>query len=326
MIAVRARLRKVVAVLAVALVVPACGGDGEPTGSSDAAKPAGAQKLQAQVASYDLAAGEETRFIVGLLTPDQLLISYGTVDMEFFFLGANREETSEGRAQPGPRAAGRFLPIPVEGPPRPRPGPVALPASKGRGVYAAHVRFDKAGIWGVRVTADLRDGDTVSADATFVVSQEHRVPAPGDEALRTQNLTLDSDAPDAAIDSRAAGSAKVPDPGLHRDTIASSIEEGKPAVVTFSTPVYCVSRFCGPITDMIEKLSRRFSHKADFIHVEIWRDYQKQELNAAAAEWLLRDQNLQEPWVFLIDGNGRIIERWDNVATEAEVTSALRRL
>lgn len=71
-----------------------------------------------------------------------------------------------------------------------------------------------------------------------------------------------------------AALAYASDPKLHRSRIASSLREGRPAVVARSTPVDCVSRFCGPITDMVQQLARDYSDRADFIHVEIWRFFQ----------------------------------------------------
>lgn len=55
---------------------------------------------------------------------------------------------------------------------------------------------------------------------------------------------------------------------------------GRPALVVFSTPTYCMSRFCGPVTDMVSGLAKDYSDRADFILVEIWRDFKKQEIIA----------------------------------------------
>lgn len=296
----------------------ACGGtadepQAEPEGQLDG------EELVVQAASYDLVAGEEQRFIAGVLTQDQLFVSHGEVDLAFSYLGT---EDDEGTAEEGPTAVGEFLPI--EGKPG-RPGPIAGPASEGRGVYGATVTFDKAGYWAVDLSAEI-DGETRGGRAVFEVGEENRFPAPGDEAPKTRNRTLDSDVPPGAIDSRAQDGGAIPDEGLHDMTIAGSIERGEPTVVVFATPVYCVSQFCGPVTDMVEDLSKQYSDRANFIHIEIWFDFQDQAVNKAAAEWLLVDQDLLEPWVYLIDGDGTIAERWDNVATRAEVETALKKL
>jgi hypothetical protein len=137
---------------------------------------------------------------------------------------------------------------------------------------------------------------------------------------------MSSNAPLRAIDSRAEGGARVPDPELHRTTIARSIGLHQPALVVFSTPVFCISRFCGPITNMVDKLSKRYRDRANFIHVEIWRDYRHHVLNKAAADWLYHHNDLREPWVFLIGSNGRIVARWDNVVDMAEVVPYLKAL
>lgn len=310
---------------AVALLASACGSNATDNATSGSEGRPADQTLNAEVASYDLAAGDKSRFIVGLFTGDQRFVSWGKVGMRFLYLG--RDQASE-TPQEGPSAVGRFLPVPDEGggEPQTQPGPVAVPASQGRGVYAAQVRFDKPGFWSVQVSVDFEGGDTQTANAAFEVLEQHEVPAPGDRALRTENLTLGSkDAPRAAIDSRAQGGGAIPDPELHRTTVADSIQSHEPAVVVISTPVYCVSRFCGPITDMIKDLAADYRPRANFIHIEVWRDFDGTVINKSAADWIYRNRDLREPWVFVIGSDGRIAARFDNVATRDEVESALRR-
>jgi hypothetical protein len=200
------------------------------------------------------------------------------------------------------------------------------PASHGQGVYAVDaLEFDQPGFWEVEVEAELPSGSQ-TGHAAFQVYPEPRVPVPGDRAPRTENLTL-GDRPRSAVDSRAAIDGEIPDPALHRTTIADAIEAGRPALAVFATPVYCESRFCGPVTDMVSGLAEDYGDVAEFIHVEIWHDFQKLEVNRAAADWLLTpDGDLTEPWVFLIGKDGRVLARWDNVATRQEIEPWLKRL
>jgi hypothetical protein len=282
------------------------------------------QVMHAEVASYDLAGGEKSRFMVGLFTGDELFVSYGKVEMDFTFLG---EDDASGEPEPGPEATGGFLLVPGTKLDRIPETPVAVPASKGRGVYAADVTFDRPGFWEVEVSVEVKGRGTLTASGAFKVLDDHRVPAPGDRAPRTENLTIASrhGAPRTAVDSRWTSGDAPPDAELHRATIASSLRKGNPIVAVFSTPVYCVSRFCGPITDMIAELATDYSDRANFIHVEIWRDFQASAINQAAADWLLRDDDLREPWVFFIGSDGRKA-RWDNVAMRAEIEPYLERL
>lgn len=303
-------------VLGLALVATACSGVADGPAQQEAA--AQGPQLAAEVASYDIAAGEDRRFIVGLLTDRNEFVSGGTATMRFFFLPEDEEP------QLYREAPARFLAVPGEEPGHDHAK--AGPASQGRGVYAVEsIEFDRPGFWQVEVEVEV-DGEARTATAAFQVGRRGLVPGVGDEALATQNLTLDSRAPTGAIDSRGEADGEVPDPELHRTTIAAALEAGRPAVVVFSTPVYCVSRFCGPITEMVAELAADYGDRAEFIHIEIWRDFQGKVVNQAAADWLLREGDLREPWVFFIDANGIIRGRWDNVATRGEIEPFLRDL
>ena len=306
--------------LVVALGAAACGGGGK-GGGGTAAKSAG---LAAEVASFDLAVGPAGRFIVGLLTNDQEFVSYGSVHLRFTYEGRGEKGA---RSSPGPEATAPFISLPGSPAAGSRPGPAPLPGSAGKGVYGAQVAFDRAGFWKVNVTARLvGEAKPRTATAAFPVRDKHALPAPGDPALPSENLTVRSpNVPTKAVDSRADGT-DIPDPELHQTTIARALALHRPAVVVFATPVYCTSRFCGPVTDMVQELAGAYADRASFIHVEIWQDFEKQVLTKTAAEWLLRNNDLNEPWVFVIGADGRIAARLDNVVTRDEIEPLLRAL
>jgi len=309
--------RRLVAVGALLAVLAACSG-------SDGADNARAGDLAVEVASYDLATGPPARFIIGLLTVDQRLLGYGSVDLRFSYVG-----TKEGGANPspfGPVVKASYLPIHGTVVPSPAPTDVqVVRSSDSRGLYSAQAAFDKAGFWEVEATATV-EGKAVSGKGAFAVNPAHAVPAPGDMALATETLTLTTpDIPRPAIDSRA-GSGEIPDPGLHRTTIAASLAAKRPIVAVFATPVYCTSRFCGPVTDLVDELSKQYADRADFVHVEIWRDFQGKTVNKSAADWVLRGNELNEPWVFVVGADGRIVARFDNVVTKGELEPLLKAL
>jgi hypothetical protein len=309
------------------LLVAACGGSG---GDRDAAgfSEASDEGLVAQVASYDLVVGRDQRFIVGLFSNDRGGVAFGEVALRFSFLGA---DGAQGDPRPGPTATAAFLPIPGQGlgPDAGSDGPRYTSAAEARGVYGVEpVRFDDPGFWEVEVTAEL-DGRTQRATAAFEVGDRTTVPAPGDPAPRTKNpLPGDPEVPPTAIDSRADDDGSVPDPELHATTVADAIAAGRPVMVVVSTPVFCVSRFCGPITDAVQELAQHYGDRMDFVHLEVWRDFEAQELNQAAAEWIWPDRqgDAAEPWVFLVGADGMIVQRWDNVATEAGLARAVEAL
>lgn len=319
----RSTPRGVVLTLAAALLFTACGGDGDKKNEAEAdttsTTAAGADKVSGSVASYDLAVGPAARFMFGMFNESKGPIGYGTAQFSFFFLGTN--SASEAR-DPGPTASATYLPLPGSPPPADASKPAYLPTDQ-RGVYAADVAFDKPGFWGVAAVVDL--GGPQEVRTAFKVLPKHAVPAPGDKAPTTQNLTVTTPgAAPEAVDSRASANTPVPDADLHQTTVAQALAEKRPVVLVVSTPTYCVSRFCGPVTDMIGDLAKTYSNRARFIHIEVWRDYKAQQLNDAAKEWIARGDDINEPWVFVIGQDGNVAYRFDNIVTKGDLENALK--
>lgn len=326
----------------IALVAGSCGGVDDATSGDSAGDRDGMTTtapegdapgdMVVHPASYDLAAGIDQRFIAGASFSDGNLLAFGTVDFEFLYLGTREEPLDDPR--PGPKATAGFLPIPGadlpnEGGAGNRGDPQRLEPSDVRGVYGADgVRFDAFGFWRVVVTAEV-DGETLTADAAFGVSGARQTPAPGDPAPEADPPLVGAEGVDPkAIDSRAHD-GEVPDPELHDTTVTAAVAAGMPVLVVVSTPVYCVSRFCGPITDAVADLASTYGDRAEFVHIEVWEDFEQKKVNAAARPWMSKDpttQNLTEPWVFLVGADGVITHRWDNVATVADMTAALEAL
>jgi len=284
------------------------------------------QGIVAEVASYQLVANQPGRLLVAILTADNRWLSFGGVGMSFSYLGDGAGTASPDAVMGD--ATAHFLPIPGSPEGDGQPATLTFPAD-GRGVYAVGpITFPRAGYWRVVARGELGDGSQFSAEAAFTVRETPSVIAVGALAPHTDNPVIgDPGVSPAAIDSRAAGGKPIPDPELHTTSIADAIEAGHPALVVFSTPVHCVSRFCGPVTDLIAELAAEYGNRADFIHVEIYRDFQAGKVNQAALDWLTNpDGDLREPWTFLIGADGRIAGSWDTVVTRGEIEPLLESL
>lgn len=319
--------RVLLSLLAVGLLAAGCGGGDDTAGAPTTTAEAGGA-YGAQVASYDLAADGPQRFLVGLIGADNGLIVGGEVTLDFRYFGRDASETAE-RADGELRVSdvrAVFTPVADGVAPPDGEGPRIKEGGEGVGVYeASGVEFDEPGFWSVTVSADV-NGAPVEVSAAFEVAAEHRIVDAGEAAARTVNLLPgDPDAPPKAVDSRAEDDGSVPDPELHRLTVADAIATGKPTLVVVSTPVFCVSRFCGPITDSVQELAKTYQGQANFVHIEVWRDFEGNALNKGAAEWIYPDDDIDpfEPWVFLVDGAGTVVQRWDNVANAADIDAAL---
>ncbi len=326
--------RRALAVLALLTLVAACagGGDdgGDDPGATDGDDAAGGTELAVAVASFDVHVGDDVRLLTGLFTPERQLLAFGTVTYQLGYLG----EDEDGEAALTQEVTASYLPIPGMEPSGSSGSPTLLTDTSGNGVYEGRVELDEAGNWGLRVLAELDDGRTLEGQAVFPVAAGAAVPTVGDDAPRSVNLTLEDVAEGRArpiaLDSRAQDDdtpvEDIPDPHLHDRTVAASLAAGRPVLVNVATPVYCVSRFCGPLTAVISDLAIAYEDVVDTVHLEVWEDFDEQVLNPAAAEWIQTEAGGNEPWVFLVDGDGTIVARWDNVLDVEELRGHLDEL
>jgi len=317
-----------VTAVAIVLVLVACSPAGSqvPTQAASPTGSASGSQVIAEVATFQMVAGRPGRLLVALVSIDRRWLSFGSVTFSFAYLG-------DGSGSPPPSvpmedATAAFLPIPGSPDGAGLVPTLTFPAD-GHGVYKADsVTFPQAGYWQVVASGELDDGTAFSADAATEVLATPTVVSVGDVAPQSDNAVIGTaGVPNAAIDSRTASGEPIPDPELHATSIAAAVDAGHPALVVFSTPVYCVSQFCGPVTDLVEQLAADYGDRADFIHVEIYRDFQATQINQTVLDWLqVPSGDFREPWTFLIGADGRIAASWDTVVTRGEIEPLLRAL
>ncbi len=299
--------------LALAFVVAAaCTGDSSTQTATETAS-----TFALQMASSDLFSGTPQRVEVGVFsqTADGIqLLTGGSIPLSL--APADGGQPIQGTA--------RYVPAPGT---QVASTPTLTSPSKGRGVYELEdVTFPSSGVWNASLSF-TSNGQPQTLTTQFGVSDEPALPAPGQRALDTTNLTMaDTEVNPEAIDSRAMNGKKVPDPELHQDTISAALAAHRPILALFSTPVYCQSEFCGPSTDALEQIAKDGPSGAAYIHVEIYEDYANTKVNAAAKQWLLRNGDLTEPWLFLIGSDGKIVDRWSPLFDVHEVRSELDRV
>ena len=312
-------MRRITAVLALALMISACAGPGSTPLTE-------ATELRLAPANFDLNVGTDQRVIIAVRTDLNERVGGGEASFRFAHLG----EDPAVSATPGAPITATFLAVPGLDLPVPTRATI-VDADLTTGVYQALVDLDRPGWWGVVVEVTLDDGTTLAGLTRLMVLPRPGILAPGDPAPPTVNLTtedvLAGRALPQALDSRLR-TVDDTDPAarLHATRISDALAAGRPFVVAFSTPVYCASFFCGPLTDHLVDLAARFEDRADFIHVEVWADFDEGVLNPAAAAWIQTEDAGNEPWVFLVDAKGTILARWDNVLDTAALEALLSEL
>jgi hypothetical protein len=281
------------AALAVAVVLGACAGEVAPGGPSPTSS-----SLQAQVAASEVVVGTQQRVPIGI-TDHNTPVTDATVHVRSFVL--NPDGTA------GPLKGESDAPFKGEG-------------LQGGGIYVAHLTFDKAGDWGVDVTASRPNGAQLTVQLPMNVLPLPVVPGVGQPALLTHNPTARDVADVETIDS-----GRPPD-DMHQLSIADAIQQHRAALVVFATPAFCTSNTCGPEVKVVQGLEPAYRDRLAFIHVEIYRDFKpdpsKKQLSQAVIDWRLQS----EPWVFLIDSKGVIQSRFEGATASDELKTAIDQL
>jgi hypothetical protein len=315
----------IVTAVATVLLVACSGGDAGPTDPT--ATSAADGSLALAPANFDLAVGQDRRLILAVFTDQRERIAGGELTLRLAHLG----DEPGGEATLGAPVTATFLPIPGLDIPAPEAGPSIVGTDVLTGVYRADVDLDAAGFWGVWARAELTDGRVLEGQAILQVLDAPQVVTVGDPAPRTDHLIrADVEAGLASPSSLDSRLRTLEDPDraavLHTTRFNDAIDAGRPVVLAITTPVYCVSLVCGPLTEYLVDAHARFGDRADFIHLEVWEDFEAQRLNPAAATWIQTATGGNEPWVFLIGPDGTILARWDNVVDVTELETALSAL
>lgn len=196
-----------------------------------------------------------------------------------------------------------------------------------KAIYAAYADFAHAGDWGIEVTAHAAGVADRTARVTFSVRATTLTPAIGANAPPSDTLTAKDPASVAAI-----STDEQPDPAFYTLSIRDAIAAGKPFVVVFATPAYCISGTCGPALDLVKQVAPAYAGRVNFIHVEPYRlrvsgGRTQPELDAsghpqpipAVIEWGLPT----EPYVVVVDAHGKVAAKFEGMAFPDELTAAL---
>ena len=271
-----------------ALLVAACG-----RASSSAPPPTGQARsgpsFDPVLANSELVVGRN-RFALGLIGEGNRPITDARVQLGFYQI-----EGQQGTKVAEAEANLRWIDI------------------ESKGMYVAPVHFGAPGRWGVEVTASRPGRPPEVARLAFEVRERGQAPMIGSPAPRAAAASPgdrgDVDEP----------CTNVPPCELHAPSLEQALANGKPSVILFATPGFCVTATCAPVLGVVLDVRARQPARANFVHVEIYKDPRNQVLADAVARWNLAS----EPWTFLVDGSGMVADRFEGIVTAAELEAAL---
>ncbi len=184
-------------------------------------------------------------------------------------------------------------------------------------IYVA--RFNLPSVGTYWMLAEPEGGATnVQALGNVVVAKKDSAPDIGDPAIATDTPTIASTGGDLS----KLTTRTPPDESLLEHSIAESLKANAPFVVTFSTPKFCTSRTCGPVVDVVEEVATRFDGSdVRFIHVEV---YEGNDPAKGYNRWMQEWGLTTEPWTFLVDRTGTLVERYEGAVSVNELEQSVR--
>jgi hypothetical protein len=190
-------------------------------------------------------------------------------------------------------------------------------------IFAHEREFKRAGDWGVEVQAAFPDGTAAVKRIGFQVLPDSPTLKPGQSVPALETPT----SAQVNNDLSKLTSAPAPNPAFYQVSLAQALANGKPTVLLFATPAFCQTRFCGPAYEQTSELQSRYGDSFNFVHVEVYTGLP----NPAANNWEVAPAMTAfglttEPWLYLIDAEGKIVYRVEGIFTTAEVERHLQAL
>lgn len=113
---------------------------------------------------------------------------------------------------------------------------------------------------------------------------------------------------------------RIPEPcSFHTMTLTEALKLGVPVAYLVGTPAHCQTGTCSPALDGLIEVGSRIGDRAVFIHAEVYSD----EAATVIAPAVKALELTFEPVLFIVDANGKIIERFDSVFDSSEIFDAL---
>lgn len=185
------------------------------------------------------------------------------------------------------------------------------------GVFSTEIDLIEGGLYQLDINLTSSNGVEIFAQTNILVQDDPQTPAVGTAAPASVTYKAGD-----KEDLSQITSALIPDPDLYQLSINEALKQGKPLVVVFATPAFCVSATCGPQLEELAKVKDVIGTRANFIHVDVFEDPHLIEggrptgdLVPAVLEWGLPT----EPWTFIVDKNGLISAKFEQLATATEI-------
>ncbi|MDQ6728915.1 MAG: hypothetical protein M3022_01060 [Actinomycetota bacterium] len=183
-----------------------------------------------------------------------------------------------------------------------------------RAIYATQLPIPQPGTYTILALSRTSKG-LIGSPGEIAVARSSPIPAVGQRPPAIPTDTVASVGGNLSL-----LTTRTPPESMH--SVALNQVLGKrPVALLFSTPQFCTSRVCGPVTDVTVALQHQFGNRIAFIHQEVFADNQPSTgLRAQMKAFHLQT----EPWLFAINRRGIIVARLEGAFGTTELAAALR--
>ncbi len=198
-----------------------------------------------------------------------------------------------------------------------------------RGAFVVDVAFPVPGPWTGTIALRKATGPVGAADFPFSVGERGSTPGIGDPAPSIHTPTASD--PNAGENLYGITTDVFPDPRFYQFSVDQLLAAHRPFVLVFYSPAYCPTTACGPLLKNMKAIATEFPDVA-FVHVEphvmidyggrLMPDYStgQLEFNAMATAYGIP----VEPFVFVVDAQGRIASSFELIVGSDEIRAAIR--
>lgn len=182
-----------------------------------------------------------------------------------------------------------------------------------KAVYDAQLPLTRPGVYAVLVLTRTSRG-LLASSSELAVAPSLPIPGVGQPAP-----AITTDTPASVHGDVQLLSTRIPPDDMHAVSLNQVLGK-RPVALLFSTPALCVSRVCGPVTDIMVQLEHEFGDRIAFIHEEV---YVGNDPTKGLRPQMKAFHLQTEPWLFTVNASGLIAARLNGAFGVNEARAAL---
>lgn len=172
-----------------------------------------------------------------------------------------------------------------------------------KAIYGAEVPLDGPGKWAALSLTKTSEGLIAGTTTQINVGKSNTVPKVGSKAPAIDTPTGETSDSGQPVDTRDPKA-----PSLHSANFAQVVGK-RPVAILFASPQFCLTKVCGPVTDLLLQLQAAYGDRIEMIQQEPYSKFPDPSKQMREFGLVAPDGALTEPWLFTVRADGRVAAR-----------------